>query len=99
MKYDRLSMPKSIPVRLDKPLLDRIKALSDKIGEAQSTVMRMAMRVGLVALEKTFEADPADLVKLVSSLEPPKKSSGYPPQGQEVARAQDKPTGKKPKAA
>lgn len=76
MKYDRVEMSKAIPVRLDKALVDRIKALSERIGEAQSTVMRIAMRLGLESLEKGMET----------------KAVRYPGHSEEIARAEDKPS-------
>ncbi|MDE2101278.1 MAG: hypothetical protein KGL39_28790 [Patescibacteria group bacterium] len=97
MKYKRLQMSKPIAVKLDQPLLDRIKALSERIGEAQSTVMRMAMRIGLDGLEKAFEANPADFLKLVSRIEsvnPP--GASYPEHGGQASRVEDKPAALKP---
>lgn len=75
---------------LDKPLLDRIEQLSNRLGEAKSTVMRMAMRVGLDALEKAFEARPADVLSLVNKLESPKNlsSSSYPGHREEFSTAE-----------
>lgn len=40
---------------LDQALRDRIDALSAKIGEPRSTVMRMCMRIGLDQLEKVYD--------------------------------------------
>jgi hypothetical protein len=46
---------KPIPVKLDEALLARIDALSEKVGEPRSTVMRMCMRIGLDQLEKVYD--------------------------------------------
>ncbi|MDD5350913.1 MAG: hypothetical protein PHQ12_11945 [Chthoniobacteraceae bacterium] len=51
MKYKS----KPIPVKLDEPLLERIAAMSERMGEAQSTVMRIAMRIGLEHLEEAVK--------------------------------------------
>ena len=75
VKTKRLKMPKIIPIALDKPLLDRIEAMSIKLGEAKSVIMRMAMRIGLDRLEKAVEANPADALNLVSALDSSKESS------------------------
>jgi predicted DNA-binding protein len=61
VKYRRLKMSKPIPVMLDQPLLERVEKLSEKMGEAKSTVMRIAMRLGLTGLEKTLEEAPERL--------------------------------------
>ena len=55
MKFRRDKTSKPIPVLLDQALLERITAMSERIGEAKSTVMRIAMRMGLEGLEKSFE--------------------------------------------
>lgn len=54
-------MSKPIPVMLDRPLLERIDKLSEKMGEARSTVMRIAMRLGLTGLERTLAETPERL--------------------------------------
>ena len=59
MKPKRLEMSKPIPVQLDKALRDRIERLSERLGEAKSTVMRIAMRVGLDQLEKALASETA----------------------------------------
>jgi hypothetical protein len=58
MKYRDSKQSKPIPVLLDKALRDRIEAVSQKMGEPKSTIMRIAMRIGLEGLEKAFEGDP-----------------------------------------
>lgn len=63
MKYRRLKMSKPIPVMLDQPLLDRVEKLSAQMGEAKSTVMRIAMRLGLSGLEKTLQEAPERLTQ------------------------------------
>jgi predicted DNA-binding protein len=69
VKNNRVSMSKPIPVKLDPALLARIKEVSERMGEAQSTVMRIAMRVGLEGLEKLFrEVSLTDKGKKASSL-------------------------------
>jgi DNA-binding MurR/RpiR family transcriptional regulator len=78
MKYKRLKMSKPIPVMLDQPLLERIDNLSEKMGEAKSTVMRIAMRLGLAGLEKTLREAPERLSQdaLRSAAYPEHKASG-----------------------
>lgn len=56
---------KPIPVKLDEELLKRIEQMAERMGEAKSTVMRIAMRVGLENLEAAFQAEPD---KTLSSL-------------------------------
>lgn len=58
MKYRRSKNSKPIPILLDEALRDRIEALSEKMGEPKSTIMRFAMRIGLEGLEKTLESNP-----------------------------------------
>jgi hypothetical protein len=70
MKYRTSKDSKPIPVLLDKPLRDRIAALSERLGEGKSVVMRIAMRVGLDSLEKAFEGNPPNLSSLVYRLKP-----------------------------
>jgi hypothetical protein len=102
MKYRRLEMSKPIPVMLDKSLLARIETMSEKVGEAKSTIMRMSMRIGLDALEKAFEAKPADVLNLISNLESKKSSSSNYPQvpgsPEEKSKLATPPT-KRPKVA
>jgi predicted DNA-binding protein len=78
MKYKRLKMSKPIPVMLDQPLLERIDKLSEKMGEAKSTVMRIAMRLGLSGLEKTLNEAPERLTQdaLRSAAYPEHQPSG-----------------------
>lgn len=56
MKFRRSKNSKPIPVLLDEALRQRIEAISEKMGEPRSTVMRIAMRIGLDGLVKAFEA-------------------------------------------
>ena len=92
MKRKTLAMSKPIPVKLDLPLLQRIEALSERLGEAKSTIMRMAMRVGLDALEKAFQANPADLLKIISGLDSVKEVTGIAASGvARLAREEPKP--------
>jgi len=97
MKRKSLEMSKPIPVQLDLPLRRRIEALSEKMGEAKSTIMRMSMRIGLSALEKAFEAKPADVLKLVSSLDSSKESSSS--KSHSSPAGEDPAAGKKTRAA
>lgn len=46
---------KPIPVKLDAALLKRIEEVALRMGEAKSTVMRIAMRIGLEGLDKAFD--------------------------------------------
>lgn len=59
MKNQRKAAAKNIPIRIDAALLERIKALSEKMGEPQSTVMRICMRIGLNAVEQLSDQGPA----------------------------------------
>src|ERR1041385_8602449 len=43
---------KAIPVKVDTDLLKRIDAVAKRIQEPRSTVMRLAMRLGIEALEQ-----------------------------------------------
>ena len=73
MKYRQDDKSKPIPVLLDKSLRFRIEQMAERMGEPKSTVMRIAMRIGLENLEKALEAKP-----------PNSSSSTYPqhfPQG------------------
>lgn len=65
MRRKTLTRSKPIPVQLDEPLRDRIAAASERLGEPKSTVMRMAMRIGLQALEKAVVTEPGKLSNLV----------------------------------
>ena len=56
MKRDTIPLTKPIPVKLPPEILARVDALAKRIGEPRSTVMRIAMRVGLEQLEKAFDA-------------------------------------------
>lgn len=77
MKYDRVQMVgKPIPVKLDQALLDRIIKVSNRMGEARSTVMRMAMRLGLDTIEAALKIKPAILNDLVLENRP--ADSPYP---------------------
>ena len=58
-KNRRKTISKPIPVRLDPALLSRIEAVSEQLGEAKSTVMRMAMRLGLEKLEVALKSESA----------------------------------------
>jgi len=58
MSRHRVITSKPIPVKLDEELLKRIEEMSVRMGEAKSTVMRIAMRLGLDGLEKTFSDPP-----------------------------------------
>lgn len=76
MKRDTVPLSKPIPVKLPPEILKRVDALAKRIGEPRSTVMRIAMRVGLDSLETVFEADPK---KVLSSLASPSGSDEYRP--------------------
>lgn len=86
MKYDRVPLSKPIPVKLSPDVLARIDALSKRVGEPRSTVMRMAMRIGLDSLERAVQAEPAKLSSLF-----------YPSGPGEVMRVEDKPAPRKRK--
>lgn len=58
VKYRKDKQSKPIPVLLDRKLRERIEAVSEKMGEPKSTVMRIAMRIGLEGLDKAFQASP-----------------------------------------
>src|SRR5687767_15109607 len=58
VKFRTPKNSKPIPVLLDEALRDRIAAVSKKMGEPQSTVMRISMRIGLDQLEELLWKDP-----------------------------------------
>lgn len=63
MKYDRLKMAsKPIPIKIDEALMKRIVEVSEKMGEPRSTVMRIAMRIGLDQLEEMLWKEPDSIV-------------------------------------
>lgn len=66
MKYRKDKDSKPIPILLDKALRDRIEKMSGRMGEAKSTVMRMAMRLGLETLEAAMEIKPSILHQLAA---------------------------------
>jgi metal-responsive CopG/Arc/MetJ family transcriptional regulator len=84
MKYDRVPLSKPIPVKIPHDVLKRIDAISKRIGEPRSTVMRMAMRIGLDSLEKALETKPPNLSSLI-----------YPSHKDEYSVAEDAPKKKK----
>jgi len=86
MKYREDDKSKPIPVLLDKELRFRIEQMAERMGEPKSTVMRIAMRIGLENLEKAFEH------KL------PNSSSLIYPQHQPQSSALNEPAEKKKKA-
>jgi ParB-like chromosome segregation protein Spo0J len=55
VKNNRPQTAKAIPVKLDPVLMERIEVVSKRMGEARSTVMRIAMRLGLEGLENAFQ--------------------------------------------
>jgi len=61
---------KPTAIKLDAALLARVDEMAARLGEHRSTVMRIAMRVGLENLEHAFEAGSAapagELVKKLS---------------------------------
>jgi len=90
---NRVPYTKPIPVKLPLDILKRLDDISKKMGEPRSTVMRMAMRVGLDALEKAFEAAPPNLSNLIS--QPSDASDQYTRLAERPAQG----LGKKVKAA
>lgn len=90
VKYKRLKMSRPIPVMLDADLLAKVEAMSAKIGEAKSTVMRIAMRFGLEDMEKMYQARP--------DRQPEKTGhrTSYPSQSQETSRIEEKPVASPP---
>jgi predicted transcriptional regulator len=74
-KNNREGISKAIPVKLNPELLKKIQSLAKTMGEPQSTVMRMAMRVGLPILEKTFQGSHVDLSALMAAA---KDEAKYP---------------------
>jgi hypothetical protein len=67
VKFRTPKNSKPIPVLLDEALRFRIAAASEKMGEPQSTVMRISMRIGLEQLEDLFAKKP--LAEILSSLQ------------------------------
>lgn len=74
MKRTPIDFSKPIPVRLPPELLGRVESLANRLGEPRSTVMRMAMRIGIESLEKAVLVEPskklAGLVYSSGSLPP-----------------------------
>jgi hypothetical protein len=68
MKRDTIPLSKPIPVKLPPAILDRIDEMAKRLGEPRSTVMRIAMRIGLESLEKVLVGDPPNLSSLISHL-------------------------------
>ena len=68
LKRDTIPLSKPIPVKLPPDILDRIDRLAKRIGEARSTIMRIAMGIGLESLEKVLLNDPPNLSNLLSLL-------------------------------
>lgn len=56
MKRDPIDYGKPIPIRLPPEVLSRVEALAKRIGEPRSTIMRIALRVGVEGLERAFES-------------------------------------------
>lgn len=67
-----------IPLSLDQKLHKEIRRLSKKLGEPASTIMRMAIRLGLAPLERSLEeAKRADrAASKVVPVQPPLKENG-----------------------
>jgi hypothetical protein len=66
MKFRTSKNSKPIPVLLDQSLRERIASASGKMGEPQSTVMRISMRIGLEQLEKLFaEKTPGEIISSI----------------------------------
>jgi metal-responsive CopG/Arc/MetJ family transcriptional regulator len=74
VKQNRVRYSAPIPVKLDKELLTRLDEISKRIGEPRSTVMRMAMRLGLEALETIKVTDHA-LAAMMRKLDAPSEQS------------------------
>ena len=58
-KRDTIPLSKPIPVKLSPDILARVDLLAKRVGEARSTIMRLAMGIGLDALEKLFHSTSA----------------------------------------
>lgn len=61
MRNKRKPMAKAVPVKIDRVLQRRITKVSKKMGEPESTVMRLAMRIGLHPLENLEQLAIEDL--------------------------------------
>jgi len=68
MRSWRGKTSKPIPVVLDQALRERIDAMSLRMGEPKSTVMRLAMRLGLESLEKSLVAVDFDASKIAAEI-------------------------------
>ncbi len=45
-------MPKVVPVKMPEALHERLKEIAEKVGEAESTIIRIVLRAGLTQIEK-----------------------------------------------
>ena len=74
VKRTPIDFSKPIPVRLPPEMLSRVEALAKRLGEPRSTIMRMAMRIGIESLEQAILSEPKKhlpgLVYSSSSLSP-----------------------------
>jgi hypothetical protein len=59
VKRTPIDFSKPIPVRLPPELLRRVEALAKRLGEPRSTIMRMALRIGIESLEKAVLVEPS----------------------------------------
>lgn len=64
---NRVPLSTPIPVKLSPDTLVQLDRVSKRMGEPRSTIMRMAIRVGLQGLEKAIEQNSVSLGDLVSS--------------------------------
>jgi predicted transcriptional regulator len=72
----RMALQIIIPVKLDKELAERIARMALRLAEGKSTVMRMAMRIGLQKMEA--EEPPAPLPPPPPPATLPRAKNFYP---------------------
>jgi hypothetical protein len=87
-KQNRVSYSTPIPVKLNPEILKRLDHLSKLLGEPRSVVMRLALRLGIAALEKAESSE--ELVKLViAQVQTEPRPLQYPPSNQEQMIAEE----------
>lgn len=90
-KTERKDRP--IPVALKPEMIARLDALAEKIGENRSVVMRIAMRIGLDALERS--TNETESLKLTPEMLNTARGERYPSQRTSAVELNEGPTHKK----
>jgi predicted DNA-binding protein len=86
VKFRQGKQSKPVPVLLDQALRERIDSVSQKMGEPKSTVMRIAMRLGLDGLEKSFSYPVAAVETAIVDEASSSQTDGVPTQGEPAVR-------------